>query len=110
MGCARYPVFKETVEADAQFLQLMIHFSAVMNTIENQYLQYLDGNLSDETWHGFNNGLIGHITTREFFVDYWRFYREIHSPRFQSLVEELIPIAAKRRQQYAESIGFNETE
>lgn len=106
----RYPVFSEAQELDAGFAQVFMYISSSLNTIENQYLAYLDGNLDEEAWAGFKSGLIRVLIEFESYAVYWEFNSNAHSARFQLLVDELMLEAKERRQRYADSVEFTESE
>lgn len=106
----RYPVFVATQDLDAADFQLLMFISASMNTLDNQYLAYLDGKLNEETWAGFKGGLTDSLITNEYYSSYWNFSRDLHSVRFQLLIDELMLVATERRQRYADSVGFRDSE
>ena len=107
---SRYPEFKAAEAGGSESRQALTFITASMNSIENQYLQYLDGILPEEIWNGFRSGLLSELITLEIYSEYWSFAKNFHSPRFQTLVEELMLIADEQRRQYRERTGFNEAE
>lgn len=106
MSASRYPEFKATESGSSENRQVLNFVAASMNSIENQYLQFLDGNLSKEIWNGFRSGLLSELITLEIYNQYWAFAKNFHSPRYQALVEELMLIADEQRKQYRERTGF----
>jgi hypothetical protein len=104
----RYPAIKAASPRDGRDPQLMMWIAASMNTAESQYLLYLDGNLTGEIWTTFREGLIDNFASLASYELYWKYNRNIHSPRFRALVDELVPIAARRLQSYTDSTGFDE--
>ena len=107
MSASRYPEFQAAEGGGSESRQVLTFVTASMNSIENQYLQFLDGNLSEEIWNGFRSGLLSELTTLEIYNQYWAFAKSFHSPRYQLLVEELMLIADEQRRQYRERTGFD---
>jgi hypothetical protein len=105
-----YPFFKEVPGSDAGRIQVMSYVTVTMNTVENQHRQFLDGNLSEEEWTNFRNGMVANLTSIKAYADYWENARPIHSPRFAKLFDELLVEAAERRRLYTKSIGYTEGE
>jgi hypothetical protein len=101
---AVYPIYQQ--QNDDHQAQLWV--SAQLNTIEHQYLQLLNGELSEEMWQGFENGLHDMFRNSQVHADYWQYGRKYHSRRFQALVDELIPVEAEKRQRHIEEMGFEE--
>jgi hypothetical protein len=104
----KYPVFKETVGQDIGRRQVIAFVAVIMNTVENQHRQFLDGNLSEEEWNNFRNGMIANLFSIKAYADYWENARPIHSPRFAKLFDELLVVAAERRRIYIETGGYGE--
>jgi len=102
----RFPALKMDPSRTGRDRQYLMWISASMNTLESQYLLYLDGNLSEEIWTNFREGLISNFVTLQSFELYWQYNRQVHSPRFRTLVDELAPVAAERRQAIAERVGY----
>jgi hypothetical protein len=110
----RYPVYQafepsgETERQAGKFRQEMMWTSAVMNTVEHQYLTYLDGNLDEEIWDNYRNVLITNMTLFRGHAQYWIIGENMHSAQFQALYSELMAVAAQRRNSYAKEVGFEE--
>jgi hypothetical protein len=101
-----YPVYRQ-VDSKRQVLNWV---STQLNITEHQYLQFLDGNLSEETWKGFKEALHLNFRGSQLYNEYWRFGRQYHSSRFQSLVDELIPVETENRRRDIENMEFEEAE
>jgi len=111
-----FPVYREFPfypGVDAQmdvenggFRQVIMFVSAIKNTVESQYLMYLEGNQGEETWNSFKNVLAVNLTLFESYGRYWSNNKSMHSDRFQSLVDGMMIEATTRRQDYQNSVGF----
>ena len=60
-----------------------------LKVIEGNYLQWRDGNLSDELWHGFRTGLVGNFAMNRIFTKIWEIGAADYSAPFQKLVEDI---------------------
>ena len=74
-------------------------FSGVaLKTVEFNYLQWLEGNLSDDLWAGSRAGLVSHFASQQLYERNWPSANGFYSPRFQALVNnEIIPEARAYR-------------
>lgn len=102
---AAFAIVRETIGQDSGRRQAMAFVTVTMNTVENQYRQFLDGNMSQEEWFNFKNGLIANMSSIETYAEYWQDARHIHSPKYAELVDELFLVAAERTQLFVEGFG-----
>lgn len=91
-------------------MRLINFYAAMMGIAEAQYLLYLDGSLPEETWKSFENALITNLALSEQAHRYWKRNRAMHSARFQSLMNDLVPRALERRRELAPSAGADSAE
>lgn len=77
-------------------------FSGVaLKTVEFNYLQWLEGNLSDDLWAGSRAGIVSHFASQQFYERDWPSASGFYSPRFQALVnKEIIPEARAARAKF----------
>ena len=99
-----YPALKQAIGQDSGRRQVMAFVTVTMNTVENQHRQFLDGNISQEEWFNFRNGLLANMASVEAYAEYWKSARNIHSPEFAELVDELFLAAAETRRLYIERV------
>ena len=72
-----------------------------LKTSEFSYLQWLDGNLSDDLWQGWRSGLVSAFALQKVYERDWPGSRRQYSSRFQALVnKEIIPEARAARAKF----------
>ena len=100
----------DTLRADAYPLRTpptkdqvkMSWFAAsTLKTSEFNYLQWLDGNLSNDLWEGTRFGLLIQFHSYKAYERTWPFARGAYSSKFQALVDkEIIPEARAMRAKF----------
>ena len=65
--------------------------SAMLKSVESNYLQWLDGNLSDDLWFAVREGLVAQFEVQTYYEIMWSIggWRTF-TPQFQSLFEEVM--------------------
>jgi hypothetical protein len=70
-------------------IRLIYYMDAGLKIVEGNYLHWLDGNLSDDLWHGFHHALIDMFATNDGWADLWSASAHTHSVPFQKLIAEV---------------------
>ena len=97
----------EWVEAGDVTIRLNYYMNAGLKIIEGNYLQWLDGNLSDEMWHGFRHALIEMFASNAAWAEHWSSTEQSFSAPFQTLIEE---IRLQAEERYNERISALQSE
>ena len=99
-----YPELREKFAYDPALARMQSWLFAGVKAVESNYLQWLQGNLSDDLWHGYRSTFIELMTVSQDLAIYWENNGYTHSAPFRDLVAELEPEAAKRRQMLAQQL------
>jgi hypothetical protein len=84
------------LEDDNAIVQVQYYLAASLKFMEGNFLQWLDGNLSDNLWHGFHQTLINMFATNTSWAGHWSFMSNTYSVPFQQLIVEVIDAAEIR--------------
>ena len=86
---------------DEDFEVMVAFLNAGLKAVESNYLQWRDGNLSDDLWHGYRATLTLSFSANRYFNQYWENARLMFSPDFRIVVDEIRTIAESRREHFA---------
>ena len=84
-------------------VSLNYYMNAGMKFMENNYLQWLEGNLSDDVWQSFRQTILHMLASNDHWHDYWTHTRFSHSAKYQKLIDALIIEAKNTRETLIES-------
>jgi hypothetical protein len=78
---------------------------AGMKAIESNFLQWQDGNLSDDMWQSFGVGLVDLFAYSTDWHRYWEQNQQYHPASFRELIDASIQAAELRRSQLVEAFS-----
>ena len=90
------PELRISLPDDAE-ARAFYYMSAGMKLMESNYLQWLDGNLSDDIWQGFRGALLDMFAGNNLWLAYWKGGQFSHSTKFQNLIIQVIEEAEALR-------------
>lgn len=73
-----------------EFAQFMLQCRVLFICFENQYYQFRNGMLDEETYKGYERSTCSSILNLRGFRVYWQMHRDTFSPVFITLVDEMI--------------------
>jgi len=83
--------YPDASKLDRDGLRIATWATAFLKTGEWNYLQWLEGNLSDDLWHGYSSALTYHWNLSPNFKETWsRTSQNFYSDQFQSFVNKEI--------------------
>ncbi|MBI1181308.1 MAG: hypothetical protein GC201_12185 [Alphaproteobacteria bacterium] len=85
------------------------YVNLTLKNFEFNYLQWLDGNLSDDIWDGARFAMLDQFASLQSYERSWPFARGYYSSKFETLVnQQIIPEArakrAKSRRDYPDQV------
>lgn len=81
--------------SDASTLRHQFFLRSVLRTVEVLYIQWQEGNLSDELWSGYRRSMIGSFMFNTEYSVVWSDFRGGVSPGFRTYVDGLQAEAVK---------------
>ena len=103
-----YPELRALFEYDPDLARMQSWLFAGVKAVESNYLQWLQGNLSDDLWHGYRSTFVTLLASSQDMAIYWENNGHTHSEPFRNLVSELEPEAAALRQQLIEQTWYSD--
>ena len=97
-----YPELREYGQSDVGSARMFFWLTAGIKAVEHNYLQWLDGNLSDELWHGYRASMVAMVTFGKSVNDFWSDRKQDYSEPFQVLMDKLVVEGTERRTQMIE--------
>ena len=81
----------ESLETDRDTIRMVFFVQALMRSLEFDYHQWLDGNLSDERWATTRSGLLNVLAIQPGVREVWVNTRNVNfSPTFSAMVDEVV--------------------
>jgi hypothetical protein len=99
-----YPELQPYLSTDKIEAQTFTWLEAGVKAVEVNYLQWLEGNLSDDLWHGYRSNIIGLMAASKYANDFWSVRNQSYSVPFQALMNEVVQEATSRRAQMLEQM------
>ena len=101
-----YPELRAVFEYDPDLARMQSWLFAGVKAVESNYLQWRQGNLSDDLWHGYRTTFVVLMASSQDFAFYWASNGHTHSEPFRDLVSELQVEAAAYRDQLVEQASL----
>jgi hypothetical protein len=92
-----FPELRDRLPYDLEASRMQSWLFAGIKSVESNYLQWLEGNLSDDLWHGYRSTLIVIMSISQDLETYWAVNGHTHSAPFRDLVDEIEVEAVARR-------------
>ena len=92
-----YPGLRELSEFDAEQMAMLQWTSVAFRAVESNFLQWRNGDLSDEIWWGYENGMFFNFVAFRNFNDYWDSNRGRQLPEFRDYFDDMQARAKKFR-------------
>lgn len=99
-----YPELRVGSQGSKERLRYISWLFAGVKAVENNFLQWRDGNLSDDLWHGYRENMLQMAIGSVGLADYWAANAYTHSEPFQAFMDEIFEEAAVRRAALAEQL------
>ena len=104
-----YPEARTALSVNTDYMRLQNYQAAVLKTNEVLFLQWKNGHLSDDVWHGYRSTLVWMFASYEGLNQLWGQLRGTYSPEFVAHIDQLRVEGAKiRSENYAEVTGASD--
>jgi hypothetical protein len=97
-----YPELREHMPSDVGEERIYVWLNAGIKAVEHNYLQWLDGNLSDELWRGYRMSMVDMFVYFRSVNDFWSDRKQTYSEPFQLLMDKLVVEGTEQRMQMIE--------
>jgi hypothetical protein len=93
-----YPGLRELQpEFDAEQMALLQWTGVAIRAVESNFLQWRNGDLSDEIWSGYETGMFRNFVAFRNFNEYWDSNRDTQLPEFRDYFDDIQARAKKFR-------------
>ena len=97
----RYPELSGIGVADPDVMRTVYFVTVSLRHVENNYLQWRNGTLSDEIWHGNRRGVVAGFAIQRSYAEYWKNSRNSFSEPFRELIDDVVVEAEDLRRNIA---------
>jgi hypothetical protein len=105
-----HPDVREAIGPKPGQNQIGVWIMATFRSTEVWFLQWRDGQLSDELWQGNRAALKGFFRSHQSVSDYWATSRDVFAPGFQREVDEMQREAIEERNLWLAQVASGESQ
>jgi hypothetical protein len=96
----QYPELTAIGGPDANAVRAGYFVTVSLRHVENNYLQWRNGTLSDEVWHGNRSGIVQGFAVQRTYAALWERSRDGYSEPFRELIDTVVIEAEEMRRKF----------